>query len=199
VRGKPAATVPAVIKPTSPNSFTAVDRKGTEWAGIQLLSSGVYTINMTTLGAAKAALGDTRGEDLMANLRLTLGKDIMKETEHSYSLAGLRQYQPTTGELRYLWHISQSEPMTVDKPVVVTVKKDEVLLTQEGLQFAKFPRASKPVLLAFKNVLLNVNFEELPTAPQTPLPTAARVAFTNAWGIQTTKRESVFAKLAAED
>jgi hypothetical protein len=194
VRGKPAATLPAVIRPKSPNSFTAIGRKGTEWTGIQLLSSGVYTINLTALGTAEAALGDSRGEDLKANLRLTLGKDIMTPTEHSYSLAGMMQYKPITGELRNLWHIRQCEPMLLDKPITVTVKKEEVTLTQNGLQFAKFPRGSKPVLVAFKNVLLSVEFDELSAqAPQTAtLNELSQTA-------NTKKTASMFAKLSEED
>ena len=197
VRGKPAATIPAVIKSKSPTRFTAVGSKGTEWAGIQLLSSGVYTINLTMLGTAEVALGDSRGEDLKANFRLTLGKDIMKETEHSYSLAGMKQYQPTTGELRYLWHIRQSEPMNTTSPIQVVIKKEEVSLMQDGFLIDKFPRASKPVLLAFKNVLLDVEYDELPLDPKNATAVNASVG-KNAWA-SAPKTMSLFAKLSAED
>ena len=194
VKGKPLATVAAVIKSKSPTSFTAVGRKGTEWTGIQLLSSGVYTVNLTLLGTADAAWGDSRGLDLKANLRLTLGKDILTETEHSYSLAGVKQCQGVTRELRYLWGIRQCEPMSPHLPIQVKVTKDEVILEQDGVQFAKFPCASKPVLLAFKNVLLNVAFDELPAAQVTP-PKDVRK---NMWA-SPIKTKSMFAKLAAED
>ena len=198
VRGKPAATAPAVIKPKSPYSFTAMSRKGTEWAGIQLLSSGVYTIHLTLLGTADAAVGDSRGEDLKANLRLTLGKDIMKETEHSYSLAGMKQYQPTIGELRYLWHIRQCDPISIHLPIQVVVMKEEVTLQQGDYSFAKFPRASKPVLLAFKNVLLNVEFEEFSVAHTQTKSTLRVLAGNHAW-VSAPKTMSLFAKLSAEE
>ena len=186
VRGKSATTFPAVIKSKSPTQFTAVGRKSNDWTGIQLLSSGVYIIRLTLLGTAESAIGDSRGQEGKANLRLTLGKDIMAETEHSYSLAGMQQFQPTTGELRHLWHIRQSEPMDANKPITVTVKKEEVTLTQDGFQFAKFPRASKPVMVAFKNVLLNVEYDEFSSFPPGTCTNAPRT-------------QSIFAKLSAEE
>ena len=173
VKGKPLATLSTVIKVKGPTSFTAVGKKGSDWTGVQFLSSGEYIIHLTMLGMAEVAKGDSRGEDLKANLRLTLGKDIMASQEYSYSLAGMEQLKAggrletysLAGERCVMttdvyWDIRQNKAMDSMKPLLVKVSKQDVRLIQDNDVFAMFPREDKPVLVAFKNVLLTVNFDE---------------------------------------
>lgn len=174
--GKPSATLPAVVKSTGAYDFTVAGQKGTEWTGIQFLSSGVYTINMK-LGSEQTAVG----LDLKANLRLTLGSDIMKSTERSYSLAGMHhKFDAVKG-----WKLVVDRPLDSSKPILVLVSNGYVYLQQDGLTFATFPRYEQPVLVAFKNALLNVSYSD---AQIHSYVTSA----------EPTKKPSAFAKLSAK-
>jgi len=179
---------PTAIRVKSATKFTAVGKKGTDWTGLQLLSSGRYVIRLTLLGTANAACGESRGEDLKANLRLTLGKDIMAEREHSYSLAGMKQFQ-RTGDLRGLWDIRYVVPMNHTTPILVEVSKTLVALSQSGVVYALFPRDNKPVLVAFKNVLLTVDFDESEKAEEAKIELEP----------EPSKTPSMFAKLLEEN
>jgi len=182
--GKPVAL--SVVKPLGPTSFTVVGRKGTEWTGIQFKSEGIYTINLMLLGSAEPAVGDSRGLDLKANLRLTLGSDIMKMNEDSYSLAGMHQKHTILGG----WTMVADKPLDFKKPILVVVAKERVYLQQDGVTFARFRRDSlydneRPVLLAFKNVLLTVSYSD-------------EKIHAYVVSVEPAKKPSAFAKLSAK-
>lgn len=174
ISGKPAASYQATVKPITPNTFQAKSYKGTEWSAIQFCSNGKYTIQTTNLGIATAAKGHTLGQELVANWRVTLGDDILPSDKPGISAAGM-EYSPRTHRYTRI-----KEPFDLTKPFVVEITDERVFVNQEddhdgACVYSK--TQGQPVLLAFKNLILDVQF--LTHAPQTKtldLPPTALLA-----------------------
>ena len=165
-KGARVVTRACVVKPESPTRFFAAGSKGTEWTGLQLLTAGIYTVDLFPLETPPLSIG----EDRKANFRCTLGNDILTLQEHSYSLAGMLQMRNDGA-----WELRHAEPLDIRQPVQIMITQHEMQLTQHGTLFARFLRLGKPVLLAFRNLLLSVSFEEM-FAPPVPVPTPSAFA-----------------------
>jgi hypothetical protein len=151
----------------TPTTFEVFGYKGVEWSGVQFHTPGTYTIRAHDIGLAKTAVGDSRGEELCANWRLTVGNTLFPNDEAGYSLAGVR-YVPRSG------YVTET-PLALDAPFDVVVKVDRIELHQSGRTVCTIPRrrADADALLAFKNVWLRVEYT---APPPLPVTTAAAVA-----------------------
>lgn len=138
------------------HTFEVFGYKGVEWSGFQFHTPGIYTVHAHDLGIAKAAVGDTRGEELVANWRLTVGRVVLPDTTPGYSLSGM---------LHTHKGYSQCAPLRLDAPFQVVVKVDKAELCQDGKAFLVLERKKNmDPLLAFKNVWFRVDYAPLPPA-----------------------------------
>ncbi len=163
------ATYNSRIVPATANAFEVFGYKGVEWSALQFHSPGTYTVHAHDLGLATAAKGDSRGDELVANWRLTAGNTLFPTDEVGYSLAGVR-HVPRTG------YVTET-PLRLDAPFTVVVHADRIELLQVAedaaapRSYCTIPRRRPdvPALLAFKNLWLHVGF----TAPSPPPAVAA--------------------------
>jgi hypothetical protein len=70
-------TVQSIIKPYYNSKLKIISTNPAEWAGLQLLSIGTYTIIGTLVGGADIGVGQTQGKNSTANIRFTSGEYIM--------------------------------------------------------------------------------------------------------------------------
>jgi len=174
ISGKPSASYQATLKPITTNSFQVKSYKGTDWSAIQFCSNGRYTVSTTCLGIATAAQGQTLGLELVANWRVTLGDDILPLDKPGISAAGM-EYSP---KLRK--YVRAYEPFDFTKPFVVEITDERVYVNQvdnhdEAVVYPKVK--GQPVLLGFKNLVLDVQFVAHAPQPQPlDLPPTALLA-----------------------
>lgn len=171
ISGRPAASYQATVKPISTHSFQVKSYKGIEWSAVQFRTNGRYTVQARNLGIAMAAKGNSLGQELMANWRVTLGGDIMPADKPGISAAGL-EYSPRTHK-----YTRVQEPFDFAKPFVVEITDERVYVNEQDDQdgacvYAKVK--GQPVLLGFKNLVLDVEFlpHALKPAPLDLPPTA---------------------------
>ena len=133
----------------------------TEWSGIGLTLNGTYRITGTLVGLATLGTGKTLGKELNANLRVTLGFDIMPRTREGFSSSGMR-YDPK--QRRYVNDGIKFDPT---HPIEIVVDNTSVNVKN----VVKFQRidVAEPVMIGFKNLNLDISF--LP--PTVPLKNAA--------------------------
>jgi len=174
ISGKPAASSQYILKSLSSHSFQAKSYKGTEWSAFQFCTNGRYTVNTTILGIATAAKGQTLGLELVANWRVTLGGDILSFDKTGISAAGMA-YSPRTHRYTRI-----KEPFDLTKPFVVEITDERVYVNQVDDQDGAFvfrKTKDEPVLLAFKNLVLDVHFVPHAEKPKTlDLPPTALLA-----------------------
>lgn len=174
VSGKKGASFAARLVVHTPTTFDVLSFKGVEWCGVQFDTVGTYVVKAHDLGIASASHGDTRGKELVANWRLTVGSDVLPRDRHGYSSAGMSHQRSTAGK----WSYVNDRPLTMSDTFAVRVAADHVALLQGGRVFATISRnygtTTEPALLAFKNMWLSVRFEA-PPAPRV-LPPAAPAA-----------------------
>lgn len=164
------------ICPLDDHTFEVFGYKGVEWSAITFHTPGTYTVRAHDLGIAKVAAGDTRGEELVANWRLTVGNVVLPADEAGYSLSGMRH----TAHGGY----TASTPLRLDAPFEVVVGFHTVELRQGGTVFCTLERkkhkdaptsvkgrvgysqlaSQVDALLAFKNVWFRVEYT--PLAPR---------------------------------
>ena len=159
------------ICPLDDHTFEVFSYKGVEWSAIQFHTPGTYTVHAHDLGIAKVAAGDTRGEELVANWRLTVGNVVLPGDEAGYALSGMRHaahggYTPAT-------------PLRLDAPFEVVVGFSTVELRQGGTVFCSLERKKyKDALLAFKNLWFRVEY--VPLEPKAPRAVPATYGGTTA-------------------
>lgn len=150
------------LDPKDTNTLNVYSYKGVEWAAITLKTPGSYTVMAHDLGIATRSTGDTRGCELNANWRLTVGNDMFPRTRSGYSLAGQRHICTTRGA----WQYRPSVPLSLKTTFDITVKPTEVRLMQDGRVFFAMEKAvHEPALLAFKNLWLTVTYAPPPPPP----------------------------------
>ena len=194
---RPAAesvTYHSRIVPATTDSFEVFGYKGVEWSALQFHTLGTYTVHAHDLGLATAAVGDSRGEDLVANWRLTAGNTLFPTDEVGYSLAGIR-HVPRTG------YVTEA-PLRLDAPFTVVVKADRIELQQSvgavSRGYCTIPRRrpDAPALLAFKNLWLRVRFTAPPPPAARAVPSAVPRADPATYGGGTTPSWAAIAATA---
>jgi hypothetical protein len=146
------------VKHTSTDHIDAYSYKGVEWAALGFNTPGEYTIRANDLGIAVRATGDSRGDELSANWRITAGMDILPAMRSGYSLAGQEYKLLPSGR----WGYVSSPPLTLDDPFTVIVEPTRLQLLQGARHYFTMEKcSSEPMLLAFKNLWLHVHY----TAP----------------------------------
>jgi hypothetical protein len=169
VGGRRGASYAARVDVTSESTFTARSYKGVEWSGVQFNTPGTYTVMAHDLGIATRATGDSRGRELTANWRVTVGDDILPHGRPGYSLAG--ECHEHTGH--GAWRYRPLASLSLESPFTLVVTKTGFTLAQNGRAFFTMVKAGRdPVLLGFKNVWLSVDY----TAPAPPPPAPERRA-----------------------
>ncbi len=166
------ATFRAKVTVTGLDAFTLRSYKGVEWAAVQLATPGAYFITAHDLGIAHAGGGDTRGEELCANWRLTVGDTVMPEDAPGYSRAGMAHtpVQRWAGRGRggggrssststYAYRHEQA--LRPEELFVLHVTPTQVALRQNGNTFIRCERrrTGDQPLLAFKNMWLAVQYK----------------------------------------
>ena len=199
VSGRPAATYRAHLAAQDTENLHIHSYKGVEWAGVSFTSPGTYIVFANDLGIATRGRGDTRGRELTANWRVTVGTDVLSRTREGYSLAGEHHTRTPHGA----WYYKAGAPLSLDTPFVLVVGATTVRLQQAGrLFFSTTKAATEPVLLAFKNVWLRINYKESEPEP-VPAPTPRRepIAFGTApsWSSVARTPAAVIAQLRARE
>ena len=163
VGGRPASTFRARLTPVDEENLHIYSYKGVEWAGISFTTPGTYIVFANDLGIATRGHADTRGRELTANWRVTVGTDVIPRQREGYSLAGEHHTRTPHGA----WYYKDSAPLSLNTPFVLVVTPTTVRLQQAGrLFFSMTKGGAEPVLLAFKNVWLRINYKEPVVAPR---------------------------------
>lgn len=160
VAGKKGASHATRLVVHTPTTFDVLSFKGIEWCGVQFASLGKYIVTAHDLGIADGGKGNTRGKELVANWRLTVGSDVLPRDRHGYSSAGMfHQRSEATGK----WSYIENKPVPLSEPFVIRVAADHVALLHKSHVLASIARnygsGDEPALLAFKNLWLSVQFE----------------------------------------
>ncbi len=168
---KAGVSVAAKFVPTSPTTFNVYGYKGIHWTGVQFQTNGHYVVTPHDLGIACAGRGYTRGDELVANWRITVGDNILPYDVPGYSSAGIEHVK--TGNR---WSYVEKMPLDASKPFTVGVELTWIVIAQDGKVVFRMKREGlKPALLAFKNMWLSVAYKPLPVAtpklPTTPKST----------------------------
>lgn len=170
------------VSPNSTDCFNAYSYKGVEWAALGFQNPGRYTVHAHDLGISCRATGNTRGQELTANWRLTAGTDIMPTMRPGYSLTGQEHKRQPSGR----WDYVSSTPLTLDTPFTVVVEPTRLHLLQNGRQvFTMEKSISEPMLLAFKNLWLKIHCTgpPPPSSPaaviETPIPVSSGISWSS--------------------
>ena len=168
VGGRAGVSVAAKVVPTSASTFNVYGYKGIHWTGLQLPDDGHYVVTPHDLGIASAGRGNTRGEELVANWRVTVGNDILPRDKEGYSSAGMARV--CSGGR---WSYVERTPLDVKKPFTLAVEKDSIVVVQNSVVYFRMKRTAD-ALLAFKNMWLSVQYKPVPApTPVTPKPSPA--------------------------
>jgi len=168
---KSGVSVAAKLVPTGPTTFNVYGYKGIHWTGVQFQTNGHYVVTPHDLGIACAGRGNTRGDELVANWRITVGDNILPHDVSGYSSAGIEHVKTGTR-----WSYVEKMPLDASKAFTVGVELTWIVIAQDGKVVFRMKREDlKPALLAFKNMWLSVAYKPLPTAtpklPTTPKST----------------------------
>ena len=141
------------------NRMTVRSKRPTDWSAIGLMQDGAYVFTCESVGVADKAVGDVRGKELQALWRVTSGTEILRERVEGYSSAGKHHAPPG-------WGYPQKTPFSLDDACELLIEGDKITLTQKAVR-AQLKRCDlkEPVLLAFKNLALNVTYRPLRAAP----------------------------------
>ena len=172
VGGRTGVSVAAKVMPTSATTCNVYGYKGIHWTGLQFPTIGHYVVTPHDLGIASAGHGNTRGEELVANWRVTVGDDILPRDKEGYSSAGMARV--CSGGR---WSYVERTPLDVKKPFTLAVEKENIVVVQNSVVYFRMKRTAD-ALLAFKNMWLNVQYKPAPApptpvAPSTPKPSPA--------------------------
>lgn len=170
VAGKPHASFNATIQPITPTVFRVLGFKGVTWSAVQFQTQGVYTVRTHDLGIAEHRTGNTRGQELVANWRLTCGSDILPAMLPGYSSAGMERVHLDGKGWRYV----RRTPVPYDKAFQIIVTPTTVTLRVNDMDVWSMERNDQPALLAFKNLWLDVTYAETESPkPDVPKPEAS--------------------------
>ncbi len=174
VGGRTGISVAAKVEPTSTSTCNVYGYKGIHWTGLQFPTVGHYVVTPHDLGIAVAGHGNTRGEELVANWRVTVGDDILPRDKEGYSSAGMARV--CTGGR---WSYVERTPLDVKKPFTLAVEKNQIVVVQNSVVYFRTKRVAD-AMLAFKNMWLSVQYRPAPTPapappviPNTPKPSPA--------------------------
>ncbi len=170
---KAGVSVAAKLVPTSPTTFNVYGYKGVDWTGVQFHTAGHYVVTPHDLGIACAGHGNTRGQELVANWRITAGDNILPFDVPGYSSAGVQRMK-VNGHWSYV--DSMPRPLDSSKPFTVGVETDWIVIAQDGKVIFRMRREGEPALLAFKHMWLSVAYKSVPVA--TPALSSPRVPAT---------------------
>lgn len=164
-----------VTTSTGAGAFTLRSYKGVEWAAVQLLTPGAYFIVAHDLGIATPARGDSRGEALTANWRVTVGDVVLPEARAGYSLAGMSRVPRGGGGgggKAIAWEYRRDRDLALEESFVVLVTASHVEVRQSGASYFRAERHGEPALLAFKNMWMSVQYRAVSGAGAVPVAAA---------------------------
>jgi hypothetical protein len=172
VSGRPHATFHANIRPSSATTFRVLGFKGVNWSAVQFATPGQYTIVAHDLGIAQQGEGNTRGQELVANWRITCGHDILPKYLPGYSSAGMEHTSTLGYSGRMTWDYVKKTPIPFGTTFTLVVTKDDIAIHVGGKTLWSAHMMEPPALLAFKNIWLDVTYDPLlpPVSEPEPVP-----------------------------
>jgi hypothetical protein len=150
---------------------------GVNWGAVGLHDTGTYKVTMDTLGCAEQVGGDTRHVHGVANVRVTRGTVILPDDKEGYSpLTGmcLRRISKASKYSKNVFEYVPSDPfpdiardgfelhLHPSGSYTLSSCTGKVLFVPKDAGAAPLS-AGNPVLLAFKNVSLQVEFSPFKT------------------------------------
>lgn len=135
------------------NLLSFIGKDPSTWTGIMLKSNGIYKFTPNILGYASEGKNNTRKEHMTAVIQFTTGNNILPVKRHLISSAG----EMLVKDDKKIYNYKQN--LNLKKSFTLTIEKNEFTIEQDNKIFSVASTKNSCVLLAFKYLKLNIEYE----------------------------------------